>query len=119
MTIFFGYKLLEHLNQLILPYMALLQATTPIASSNKPWVLDSRAFTHITGIKEKFHSFSFLDNIPHLYSTHDIIESTCGGHVFTLKVHRVLTGLNKRSIAIQVSEQEVQAPVSKQEAEMM
>jgi len=28
-----------------------------VASSDKPWVLNSRASPHMIGIKEKFHSF--------------------------------------------------------------
>jgi len=30
-----------------------------LASFDKPWVLDSGAFSHMKGIEDKFHSFSF------------------------------------------------------------
>ena len=33
------------------------------ASSTKPWVLDSKVSSHMIGIKDKFHSLSFNNNL--------------------------------------------------------
>ena len=43
-----------------------------IALSDKSWILDLGAFTHMTGTKDKFHSFFFSSHIPH----NNIVDGT-------------------------------------------
>ena len=48
---------------------------------DKPYVLDSGVFTHMS-IKVKFHSLSFIDNIPPVNIIDGISSVLCGKRVF-------------------------------------